>query len=71
MLRFLILGQTQYNTAPAPIPQQSQAAFAASPMNQYTANPVPLQQADPNMAMNPVAKSDIPESTQVRGDCLI
>lgn len=69
MLWFLILGQTQYNAAPALMPQQSQAAFAASPMNQYQVNPMPLQQADPNMAMNPVAKSDIPESAQVRGDC--
>lgn len=73
IIDFHFLDQTQqYNAAsaqsPAPVPQQSQAAFAPSPMNQYAANPAPFQPADPNM-MNAVAKSDVPENAQVRIHC--
>lgn len=57
-----------YNGAPAqnPVPEQSQAAFIPSPMSQYPANPSVVQPADPNMGMNAVVKTNIPESTQVR-----
>ena len=57
-----------YNGAPAQnlVPEQSQAAFMPSPLNQYPANPSAVQPADPNMGMNAVAKTNIPESTQVR-----
>ena len=57
-----------YSGAPAqnPVPEQSQAAFVPSPMNQYQANPSAVQPADPNMGMNAVAKANIPENTQVR-----
>lgn len=48
-----------------PVPDQTQAAFAPSPMNQYPANPAPFQAADPNMGMNAVAKNTIPDNTQV------
>lgn len=51
------------HTKENPVPEQSQAAFVPNPMNQYPANPV--QPADPNMGMNAVAKTNIPESTQV------
>lgn len=57
-----------YSGAPAQnlVPEQSQAAFVPSPMNQYQANPSPFQPADPNMGMNAVAKNNIPGNTQVR-----
>ena len=63
---FLFSAQMPYNGAPAqnPVPEQSQAAFVPNPMNQYPANPV--QPADPNMGMNAMAKTNIPENTQVR-----
>jgi len=62
----LFSAQMPYGGAPAqnPVPEQSQAAFVPNLMNQYPANPV--QPADPNMGMNAVAKTNIPESTQVR-----
>ena len=64
----LFLAQMPYSGAPAqnPVPEQSQAAFVPSPMNQYQANPSAVQPADPNMGMNAVAKANIPENTQVR-----
>lgn len=57
-----------YSGAPAqnPVPEQSQAAFMPSQVNQYPANPSAIQPADPNMGMNALAKTNIPESTQVR-----
>ena len=57
-----------YSETPAqnPVPEQSQAAFVPSPMNQYPADPSAVQPVDPNMGMNAVAKTNIPESTQVR-----
>lgn len=49
----------------AAVPQQNQEAFAPSAINQYQANPAPLQSTVPNMAMNlAVAKSNIPGNTQ-------
>ncbi|XP_020632387.1 B-cell linker protein-like isoform X2 [Orbicella faveolata] len=60
--------QMPYSGAPAqnPVPEQSQAAFVPSPMNQYPANPSAVQPADPNMGMNAVAKTNIPENTQLQ-----
>lgn len=63
----IFLAQTPYNGAPVqnPVPDQTQAAFAPNPMNQYPANPAPFQAGDPNMGMNAVAKNTIPDNTQV------
>ena len=71
LLILLSLAQMPYSGAPAqnPVPEQSQAAFVPSLMNQYPADPSAVQPADPNMGMNAVAKTNIPESTQVRGSC--
>jgi len=61
-----ITAQMPYSGAPAqnPVPEQSQAAFVPSPMNQYPVNPSAVQPADPDMGMNAVAKTNIPENTQ-------
>ena len=64
----IFLAQTPYNGAPVqnPVPDQTQAAFAPNPTNQYPANPAPFHSADPNMAMNAMAKNTIPDAeTQV------
>ncbi|XP_068683573.1 uncharacterized protein [Montipora foliosa] len=62
------MGQTPFNAAPAqspaPVPQQSQAAFVPNPMNQYSTNPMALQPSRTNMAMNAEVKSNTPESSQ-------
>lgn len=62
------MGQTPFNAAPAqspaPVPQQSQAAFVPNPMNQYSTNPMALQPSSTNMAMNAEVKSNTPESSQ-------
>ncbi|XP_067055462.1 glutamic acid-rich protein-like isoform X1 [Acropora muricata] len=61
------MGQTRFSPAPAespaPVPQQSQAAFAPSFMNQYTAHTLPAQQATTESVMNAEAKSDIPQGS--------
>ena len=65
--KLLFPGQTQFSLAPAespiPVPQQSQAAFAPSFMNQYSAHTLPAQQATTEMVMNADAKSDIPQGS--------
>jgi len=61
------MGQTRFSPAPAespvPVSQQSQAAFAPSFMNQYSAHTLPAQQATTETVMNAEAKSDIPQGS--------
>ena len=65
--KLLFPGQTRFSPAPAespvPVPQQSQAAFAPSFMNQYSAHTLPAQQATTETVMNAEAKSDIPQGS--------